>query len=142
MNRVKIHSAQPTAMEAMGGLEAYLATVDLTPRMLELVKSRASQINGCGFCIQMHSKEAQKHGETVDRLLALPAWQHSPLFEPNERAVLALTEEVTLIANGGVSDSVYSDLQEHFSEEQIAQLIMLLVTISAWNRIAIATQMH
>ncbi len=139
MNRVNIHKTQPTAYQAMFGLEKYLETIDLPASLVELIKTKASQINGCAYCIQMHSKAALEKGETMERLFALSAWKESPLFTNKERSALALTEEVTLISHQGVSDDVYANLQKHFNEEQIAQLIMLIATINAWNRIAVAT---
>ena len=142
MTRVKIDKVQPAAYEAMFGLEKYLGTIDLGTSLPELIKTRASQINGCAYCIQMHTKAAQENGETTERLFALSAWRESPLFTEKERAVLALTEEVTLISNHGVSDRVYSRVSEHFNEEQIAQIIMAITTINAWNRIAIAIQIQ
>ncbi|WP_419902692.1 carboxymuconolactone decarboxylase family protein [Kiloniella sp.] len=139
MNRVNIYTTQPAAYEAMFGLEKYLKTVDLPELLVELIKTRASQMNGCAYCIQLHSKAAQNQNETVDRLLALPAWRESPMFTEKERSALALTEEVTLISRRGVSDEVYRNLQTHFNDEQIAQLIMTLTVINAWNRIAVTT---
>ena len=142
MKRVNIHETQPAAYQAMFGLEQYLETIDLPPRLIELVRTRASQINGCAFCIQMHSKAAQKQGESAERLLALAAWQHSPLFSEAERAAFALTEEMTRLPAGGVSDAVYGALAPHFSDTQTAQLIMLVTTINAWNRIAVSTRVQ
>lgn len=139
MKRVNIHENQPAAYQAMFGLEKYLETTGLSPLLIELVRVRASQINGCAYCIQLHSQAAQKHGETAERLLALAAWKHSPLFDGPERAALALTEEVTLISANGVSDAVYHALEEHFTEEQKAQLIVLIATINSWNRFAVST---
>ncbi|MFD2205108.1 carboxymuconolactone decarboxylase family protein [Kiloniella antarctica] len=140
MNRIKIHELQPAAYEAMFGLEKYLGTTDLPGQLVEMIKTRASQINGCAYCIQMHSKAAQKLNETTERLLALSGWKESPLFTAQERSVLALTEEVTRISNHGVSDVVYEEVSKHFTEVQMAQLIMVITGINAWNRIAIATQ--
>jgi AhpD family alkylhydroperoxidase len=140
MNRIKIHELQPAAYEAMFGLEKYLGTTDLSGQLVEMIKTRASQINGCAYCIQMHSKAAQKLNETTERLLALSGWKESPLFTAQERSVLALTEEVTRISNHGVSDAVYEEVSKHFTEVQVAQLIMVITGINAWNRIAIATQ--
>ncbi|WP_085905632.1 carboxymuconolactone decarboxylase family protein [Kiloniella majae] len=142
MTRVNIHKIQPAAYDAMFGLEKYLGTTDIGPQLAELIKTRVSQINGCAYCIQMHTKIALDNGETAERLFALSAWKESPLFSEKERAVLALTEEVTLISEHGVSDRVYNRVGEHFSDEQIAQIIMAITTINAWNRIAIAIQMQ
>lgn len=142
MTRVNIQKTQPNAYAAMFGLEKYLSETTLPPRLIELIKTRSSQINGCAFCIQMHSQSAQAHGESAERLLALSAWKESPLFSDNERAVLALTEEVTLISHTGVRNETYSQLSHHFDEIGIAQLIMTIATINAWNRIAIATHVQ
>lgn len=139
MNRVNIHERQPMAYQAMFGVEKYLENIDLPGRLIELVRTRASQINGCAYCIQMHSKAAQRHGETIDRLLALTAWKESPLFSADERAAFALTEEITLLSKNGVSDDVYDALHQHFTDDQKAQLIMLITVINAWNRIAVST---
>ncbi|WP_120497342.1 carboxymuconolactone decarboxylase family protein [Kiloniella sp. EL199] len=142
MTRVNIQKAQPGAYEAMFGLEKYLGATGLDKNLTELIKTRASQINGCAYCIQMHTKSALENGEKAERLFALSAWKESPLFSEKERAVFALTEEVTLIFENGVSDRVYNGVEEHFTEEQIAQIIMAITTINAWNRIAIAIQMQ
>jgi len=139
MKRVNIQSVQPDAYQAMFGLEKYLETIDLPNDLVELIRTRASQINGCAFCIQMHTQSALKTGETSERLFALSAWEESSMFKDSERSALALTEEVTLISEHGVSDKVYSELQNHFGEEQIAQLIMAIAIINAWNRIAVST---
>jgi len=142
MKRVNIHDNQPMAYEAMFGLEKYLETIDLPALLIELVRIRASQINGCAYCIQMHSTAAQKHGESVERLLALSAWKESPLFTEQERAVFALTEQITLLPAGGVSDVVYEALEPHFPDNQKAQLIMVITIINAWNRIAVSTHVQ
>ncbi|MGK0250028.1 MAG: AhpD family alkylhydroperoxidase [Oleispira sp.] len=139
--RIDIHQLEPKAYQAMFGLEGYLAETDLTPCIKELIKLKASMINKCAYCIQMHSEHARKHGESEHRIYALPAWQESPLFTAEERAVLALTEEVTLISGHGLSHATYQSCLEFFSEPQVAQLIMQVVTINAWNRIAVATKM-
>lgn len=140
-NRIDIHQLEPKAYQAMFGLEGYLAETDLTPTLKELIKLKASMINKCAYCIQMHSEQARKHGESEQRIYALPAWQESPLFTSEERAVLALTEEVTLISEQGLSDATYQGCLEFFSEQQVAQLIMQVVTINTWNRLAVATKL-
>lgn len=142
MQRVNIHKSQPTAYQAMFGLEKFLETIDLPVQLIELIRIRASQINGCAYCIQMHSKAALKHGETVERLLALAAWKESPLFSSEERTAFALTEEITLLSVNGVSDEVYDALHQHFSDDQKAQLIMLITIINAWNRVAVSTHVQ
>lgn len=139
--RINISQLQPDAYQPMFGLEGYLAETDLTPKIKELIKLKASMINKCAYCIQMHSEQARKNGETEQRIYALPAWQESPLFSAEERAVLALTEEVTHISVAGVSDATYERCIELFGEQEVAQLIMQIVTINAWNRIAVATKL-
>ena len=139
--RIDISQLEPNAYQPMFGLEGYLGETDLSPSIKELIKLKASMINKCAYCIQMHSEQARKNGETEQRIYALAAWQESPLFSAEESAVLALTEEVTLISAAGVSDKTYHACIEHFGEQQVAQLIMQIVTINAWNRIALATKL-
>ena len=139
--RIDISQLEPKAYQAMLSLEGYLADCDLDSSLKELIKLKASMINQCAYCIQMHSEQARKHGESEQRIYALPAWQESPLFTDEERAVLALTEEVTDIANAGLSDATYNLCTELFDEQKVAQLIMQVVTINAWNRIALATKL-
>ncbi len=139
--RIDISQLQPAAYQPMFGLEGYLAETDLTATIKELIKLKASMINKCAYCIQMHSEQARKNGETEQRIYALPAWQESPLFTAEERAILALTEEVTLISEQGLSDETYLACLELFGEQKVAQLIMQVVTINAWNRIALATKL-
>ena len=140
-NRVKMQEVQPAAYKAMYGLEAYLASSQLTKNQKELIKIRASQINGCAFCIDMHTKDALKNGETNQRIFLLNAWRETDKFTDEEKALLAITEEVTLISQHGLSDEVYATAKEYFSEELIAQIIMAVVTINAWNRISISTKL-
>ncbi|MBO1419291.1 carboxymuconolactone decarboxylase family protein [Streptomyces sp. FH025] len=113
----------------------------LDPVIAELVKVRASMINGCAFCIDMHSADARKHGEQDHRMLSLPAWRDTPWFTARERAALALTESVTLLTEGHVPDAVYAEAAALFDEAELAQLIALIVTINAWNRISVSTRM-
>lgn len=138
-NRVKINEAQPAAFKAMYGLETFLANTQISGTLKELIKLRASQINGCAYCIDMHSKDALKKGETPQRLFLLNAWKETDLYSEEEKAALALTEEVTLIHQQGLSEATYQKARAFFPEEVIAQLIMAVVTINAWNRISIAT---
>ena len=140
--RINIQALESGAYTAMFGLEKYLSAVDLDPKMKELVKIRASQINGCAYCIQMHSEQARKQGETEQRIYALSAWSESPLFTDAERAVLALTDEVTLIAEGGVSKKTYEQALAALGEHGVAQCIMQIVTINAWNRMAVSTKLR
>ncbi|KQN37910.1 hypothetical protein ASE92_00225 [Pedobacter sp. Leaf41] len=139
-NRINIQKVEPAAYQAMFGLEKYLSTSTVDPILLELIKMRASQINGCAFCLNMHSADARKMGETEQRLYLLNAWKETTLFTKTEEAVLALTEEITLISNH-VSDETYNKAASFFDEKTLAQIIMAIVTINAWNRIAISTKL-
>jgi len=125
----------------MLGLEKYLAQSGLDPILYELIKTRASQINGCAFCINMHTRDALKHGETAQRLFLLDAWRETELYTPKERAVLALTEAVTLIAGNHISNEVYNEAAAHLTEKELAAVIMAIVAINGWNRIAITTNL-
>ena len=137
--RINVYSLEPNAYKALRGVEDYTKTSQLPVTLRELIKIRASQINGCAYCIDMHTEEAIKIGETPRRIFALSAWKESPLFSEEERAVLQLTEEVTMISNNGVSDATYDTVLKFFSENQLAQILMQIVVINSWNRIAIAT---
>lgn len=137
--RIRMDKVQPQAYAAMMGLQEYVNNTPLEPKYKELIKIRASQINGCAFCIEMHTEHARKLGETESRIYALSAWRETPIFSEEERALLAMTEEVTLIANKGLSEDTYLRLQQFFDEETIAQALMQIVAINAWNRIAIAS---
>ena len=139
--RIKIEQVEPAAYKAMFGLERYLAQCGLDKKLLCLIKVRASQINRCAFCIDMHTKEAKKAGETEQRLYALNAWRETPSFTPQERATLTLTEALTSIADNSISDELYDRLSRYFSQPEIAQILMAISTINAWNRLAIATRM-
>lgn len=141
VHRIELQTIDPAAYKAMFGLEKYLLTSGLDKTLLHLIKIRASQINGCAFCIDMHTKEARHHSETEQRIYALNAWRETPFFTAEERAVLALTEAVTLIAGNPVSDQVYAEVSQFFDENTIAKILMAIVTINAWNRIGITTQM-
>lgn len=132
---------ESAAYRAMLQLERYVQGSGIHPTLQELIKIRASQINGCAFCIDMHTKDARLNGETEQRIYALSAWQETPFFTPEERAVLALTEAVTLIATNPVSDEIYDEVSRYFTPDEIANLLMALVTINGWNRIAITTRM-
>ena len=142
IQRINIQSLEPEAYQAMFGLENYLAESELEPSLRELIKVRASQINGCAYCIQLHTEQARKMGESEQRLYALAAWVESPLFSPKERIVLALTDDVTCLAVGGVSDETYYAALDALGENCLAQALMQIVTINAWNRMAVATKMQ
>ncbi|WDF56941.1 carboxymuconolactone decarboxylase family protein [Mucilaginibacter sp. KACC 22063] len=142
MSRIKIDQVEPAAYKAMYALENYLKTTGIDPRHKELIKIRASQINGCAFCIDMHTKDARKLGETEQRIYALNAWRETPFFDEQERALLALTEAVTLISSNHVPDEVWNKAAAVFDEVYLSQMIMAIATINAWNRIAISTRME
>ena len=137
--RISIPTLEPEAYKAMRGLEKYLAATKLNPLLKELIKIRASQINGCAYCINMHTKDARQLGETEQRIYALNAWWDAPYFTEEEQAVLALTEEVTMIS-GRVSDETYERAARVLDEHQLAQVIMAIVAINGWNRICISTR--
>jgi AhpD family alkylhydroperoxidase len=139
--RVNVQATEPAAFKAMFGLEAYLKTSKLTPKQLHLIKIRASQINGCAFCIDMHTKEALKDGETQQRIFLLNAWEETTLYTEEERVILAITEEVTLITKAGLTAKTYNAALAMFDENFITQIIMAVVAINGWNRIAISTHM-
>lgn len=124
--------------QAMLALEKYVRGCGLDHGLLELVKMRASQINGCAYCIDMHTKDARAAGETEQRLYALSAWQETPFFTGRERAALAWTEGVTLIHRDRVPDALYDAAREHFSEKELVDLTMAVVAINGWNRLSIA----
>lgn len=137
--RIDIEKMEPKAYQAMFILESYLHNSELSKTHLELIKIRASQINGCAFCINMHTTDALKQGETTQRLFLLNAWRETELFTEEEKVVLAITEEVTLISKNGLSDETYEMAEKLFDGQYIAQIIMAVATINAWNRIAIST---
>lgn len=138
--RFNLSKADPKAFDAMLNLEKYLAESGLDKFLFELIKTRASQINGCAYCINMHVRDAMKIGETSQRLFLLDAWRETTLFTEKERAVLALTEAMTLIANNPVSDAVFDDAKNHLTNKEMAAVMMTIVTINAWNRIAITSR--
>lgn len=138
--RINIEEIEPAGYKSMFPLEQYIATTKVLKTHKELIKIRASQINGCAFCIDMHTKDARKHGETEQRIYLLNAWRETDFFTEEERVVLALTEEITLISQGGLSDETYQKAKAIFDDQYIAQLIMVVVAINGWNRISIATQ--
>ena len=140
-NRIKIQDVQPAAWKAMYGLENYLAGTQLTKTQKELIKIRASQINRCAFCINMHTTDALKNGESSQRIFLLDAWQETDKFTDEEKALLHITEEVTLIHRHGLTDAAYTNAKEFFSDEIIAQIIMAVAVINSWNRMAISTRM-
>lgn len=138
--RIKIDKTEPAGYNAILGLEKFIESTPLTRIHKDLIKIRASQINGCAFCINMHTKDARKAGETEQRIYALNAWRDTPFFTEEERAILALTEEVTLISNH-VKDETYEQAAKVLDEKYLAQVILAIITINAWNRIGITTNL-
>lgn len=138
--RININEIAPEAYKAMYALEGYIQKSGLEKSLYELIKIRASQINGCAFCLDMHTRDARKLGETEQRIYVLPAWRETNLFTAEEQAALALTEEVTNI-QGHVADATYKQAVSVLGEAKTAQVIMAAVTINAWNRIAITTHL-
>ena len=136
--RMDLAVTEPDGFKAMLGFEKYISTTELTKTHYELIKIRASQINGCAFCLDMHNRDARKHGETEQRLYTLSAWRDTPFFTKEEQAILALTEEVTLI-HKHVSDETYNNAVAVLGEKYTAQVILAIIIINGWNRIAIAT---
>lgn len=136
--RLNYAKIAPDALKAMLELETYVATSGLERSLYELVKTRASQINGCAYCLDMHTKDARKEGETEQRLYALSAWRETPFYTDRERAGLEWTESLTLISENDVPDALYEAVRKHFSEEELVALTMAIVAINAWNRLAIS----
>ncbi len=127
-------------LEAMLGLERYLHQCGLDPGLLELIKLRASQINGCAYCIDMHWKDARARGESEQRLYGLAAWEESPYYTERERAAFAWTEAVTKVREGHVPDAVYEQVRRHFGDKELADLTLAVCAINAWNRLSIAAR--
>jgi len=135
--RLDFAKTSPAALKTMLDIEAYLAKCGLEHSLLHLIKMRASQINGCAYCLDMHSKDARAGGETEQRLYALDAWRETPFYTARERAALAWTEALTRIAETHVPDDVYREVRAQFSEQELADLTLAVVVINSWNRIAI-----
>ena len=132
-----LKAAPKGAAEAMYGLEKYIRNCGMEHSLLQLMKVRASQINGCAYCIDMHTKDARAAGETEQRLYALSAWKETPFFTDRERAALEWTEALTLISTNAVPDELYARVSKHFSEAEMVNLSLAVVTINGWNRLAI-----
>ncbi len=136
--RLDYQKAAPEAMKAMLGIEKYAANSGLEYSLYELIKTRASQINGCAFCIDMHTKDARKAGETEQRLYALSAWRETPFYTERERAALAWTEAVTELSKDGVSQELFEETSKHFNEKEMVDLTMAVIAINGWNRLAVS----
>jgi len=138
--RLSVFKVAPKAYQAMVQLEQAVRSLGLETKLYELTKIRASQVNGCAFCIDMHTQDARAAGETEQRIYALNAWRETPFFSARERAALSLTESITLVSETHVPDHIYAEAAAQFTETEIAALIMAITTINAWNRIAIASR--
>ena len=136
--RMEYMKVAPGISQAMGGLQRAVHESGLEPSLLELVKTRASKINGCAYCLDMHTKDARAGGETEQRLYALSAWRETPFYTDRERAALAWTEAVTLISETHVPDEVYEQAREQFSEQELAYLTLAIIAINGWNRLAVS----
>jgi AhpD family alkylhydroperoxidase len=136
--RLNPYQAAPETVKAMMALEDHLVKSGIEISLYHLVKTRASQINGCAYCIHMHTRDARAHGETEERLYLLDAWRESPLYSDRERAALAWTESLTLIAETRAPDDVFDEVKKHFSDDEIVKLTVLIGAINAWNRLAIS----
>jgi AhpD family alkylhydroperoxidase len=138
--RLDLTKVSPDGYKAMLSVHAYVQNSGLSLGLLELVKMRVSQINGCAFCIAMHVPLARKHGVGEDQLHLLAAWREAPIYSPKERAALAWAEALTRLAAGDVSDAVYAETRQHFSDKEVADLSFAVAEINAWNRLMIATR--
>jgi AhpD family alkylhydroperoxidase len=138
--RLRVQEIDPTAYQAVAGMEKYVRSSDLERSLRELIKIRASQLNGCAYCLDMHAREAREAGESQRRLDVLSAWREVPsLFTEREQAAIALTEFVTRIGDDGVPDEVWNDVTQQFTEKEVVALLMAISTINIWNRLAVST---
>jgi AhpD family alkylhydroperoxidase len=135
--RIDYSKAAPAAMKAVMGMETYVRHSGLERPLIELVKLRASYMNGCAYCIDMHTKDARAAGETEQRLYSIPVWREAPYYSARERAGLAFTEAVTKMGRHGVTDDVFAAARAQFSDEELVDLMMAIVTINIWNRLAV-----
>ena len=135
--RLDYNVVAPEGLRAMRALDQYVRKSGLEPGLIEFVKLRASLMNGCAYCVDLHAREARAQGETERRLFAVPVWRETPFFTPRERAALAWTEAVTHIGRDGVSDALYDETRAHFSEKELVDLTVAVIAINAWNRLAV-----
>jgi AhpD family alkylhydroperoxidase len=138
--RLDYRRASPGAVAAMAGLEQFVRDAGLEKPLLELVKTRVSQINGCAYCLDMHTKDARAAGETEQRLYTLSAWRETSFFTDRERAALAWAESITRIADGPITDALYDTVRQHFSEKELVDLTLAIIAINGWNRFAVPFQ--
>ena len=139
--RMNIDAAEPGVYKAMNAAEKQLSTFTIEKKLAELIKLRTSQINGCGYCVNLHAQDARKAGETEQRVFAISAWWETPFFTEAERAALKLAEEITRIQEGGLGEDTFQNAKKYFSETEIAQLIFITTVTNSWNRIAISMHM-
>ena len=138
--RIDLMHVNPGIIHAMLGLERQVRQAGFDHKLLDLVRMRASQINGCGYCVDMQSKDARANGETEQRLYGLSAWRETPYYSARERAALEWTEALTLVSQTGVPDDVYERVRQQFSEEELAELSLAVVAINGWNRLNVAAR--
>lgn len=136
--RIDYKKGAPAAMSAILGLEQYARQNGIEPSLLELVRLRASQINGCAYCVDMHTEDARANGESEQRLYAVAVWRETPFFSERERAAIEWTETLTLLAQKGVSDEVYQSVRPHFDEKELVDLTLAIIAINGWNRLAVS----
>jgi len=139
--RMNINAAEPGIYKAMNAAEKQISTFTIDKKLAELIKLRTSQLNGCGYCVNLHSLDARKAGETEQRVFAISAWWETPFFTEAERAALKLTEEITRIQDAGLREETFQNAKQYFSEQEIAQLIFITTVTNSWNRIAISMHM-
>jgi AhpD family alkylhydroperoxidase len=137
MPRINYRTIAPAALKALLGIDQFVRQSGLEHSLYELVKIRASYQNGCAYCLDMHTKEARLAGETEQRIYGVPVWRETPYFSPRERAALAWTEAVTKLGEHGVPDALFREVREHFSEQETIALTMAVISINAWNRLAV-----
>lgn len=140
--RINYMKTNREVVKLMMGLEEYKKTTEIDSTLIELIKIRASQINGCAYCLDMHTKDARAMGETEQRIYCLSAWRETPFYSDSERAALELTEAVTVISANGVPDELYERVRLHFDEKQYIDLVTIIITINGWNRLAISAQTY
>ena len=136
--RIELRHANPKIMPLLLAIEGYLHRSSLGSRLQHLIKTRASQINGCAYCLDMHTKDARAEGESEQRLYALDAWSETPFFDDRERAALEWTEAVTDVAEGHIPEDVYERVRQHFTEQELVDLTLAIANINTWNRLNIA----
>lgn len=135
--RIDFYAAAPDAMKAMMAMEVAIGKLGLEPSLIELIKLRASQINGCAYCVDLHAGDMRKHGESERRIIGVSVWREAPFYTPRERAALAWTEALTLLAQTHAPDSDYAPLAEHFTPAEMVALTMAVNTINSWNRFGV-----